>query len=247
MIQHPDLSFQVPKEDKNNEKLLTALNARQNGIIAAHQLGQDKSTILATFDRETLPLSVIPATCINEGKSLTVMVTKQKPVRCTGCQQHGHTAGACPTGIVSCPYCGYNHKYNECPVKKQKYHYQCRNCYDSGYNYRGHGAFDDRCPVFWDYLAFLESEQKRRDALRRKITAQVVSNITTATKHTTITGAAEANKINKINSNPNPQVQVPERHITKPKSSLTDNIYTAQTVKMQPPRAVARKTNITSS
>ncbi len=193
VIQHPDLSFQIPKTDKNNEKLLTALNARQNGISAAHHLGQNKNTVLVTFDRETLPLSVVPSTSINEGKSLTVMVTKQKPVRCTGCQGHGHTAGACPTGTVICPYCGYNHRYNECQVRKRPYYYQCWNCYSNGYEHRGHGAFDDKCPVLRDYLVHLDRVQKEKDALRRNITAQVAN---------TITSEAEAKQ---IKSNLNPQ------------------------------------------
>ncbi len=145
-----------------------------------------------TFDRETLPLSVVPSTSINEGKSLTVMVTKQKPVRCTGCQGHGHAAGACPTGTVICPYCGYNHRYNECPVRKRPYYYQCWNCYSNGYEHRGHGAFDDKCPVLRDYLVHLVGSKRKTDALRRNITAQVAK---------TITGAAEAKQIN-----PNPQV-----------------------------------------
>ncbi len=42
VIQHPDLSFEIKKEDKTNEKLLTALNARQNGIVSAHHLYRSK-------------------------------------------------------------------------------------------------------------------------------------------------------------------------------------------------------------
>ncbi len=124
------------------------------------------------------------------------MVTKQKPVRCTECQKHGHAAGACPTGAVICPYCGYNHRYNECPVRKRPYYYQCRNCYNSGYEYWGHGAFDDRCPVFREYLAHLDKEQRDKEGLRRNITAQVA---------TTITGAAEIK----------PAAQEPERQPLK--------------------------------
>ncbi len=49
IIQHPDLSFETNNKEENNEKLLLALNARQNGIITAHQVGQDGNMVMVVI------------------------------------------------------------------------------------------------------------------------------------------------------------------------------------------------------
>ncbi len=146
MVQHPDLTAicKTLADDKTkaSDELMKALNHRQNGIVKAHRIGD--THILVIFDRETLPLDVVPMSYINEGKRLTVRVTKIKPVRCMTCQFHGHSADACPTGVVHCPYCGLNHKYSDCPVRKRRHQYECVNCYNRGNRYWGHGAFDNK-------------------------------------------------------------------------------------------------------
>ncbi len=72
MVQHPDLTAISKSNEKNKAKekelLMAALKARQNGITNAHCIGKNQNQTLITFDRETLPLNVIPESYINEGK-----------------------------------------------------------------------------------------------------------------------------------------------------------------------------------
>ena len=51
----------------------------------------------------------------------------RKPIQCTNCQRHGHTAKFC-TSATRCRYCGQNHKHDICPIKGQTRKYRCVCC-----------------------------------------------------------------------------------------------------------------------
>ncbi len=171
---------------------MEALHAGNNQINKANRIGKNPNLVLVTFNQTELPLTIKPASYVNQGKPLPVRITKKKPVRCDICQAHGHTRGSCETGQCNCPFCGYGHRYDQCKVRANRHHYYCINCHLAGYNPRGHGAYDHACPVYGEYLTYIDREQANREATRRRISAQVATSLTCAADCKTAAQETEA-------------------------------------------------------
>lgn len=165
IIEHRDL-VRGENEKENSKELMLALNASQNRITAAHFLGKSGKTAMVTFSSEEVPYQISPATYVNQGKPLMVSLTKPKPVRCNKCQKHGHLSANCPQVKPICPYCGYEHTFNKCPVRGDIRQYYCMNCHHAGLNPYGHGACSRFCPEYVKYTRQLDRIQETRELTR---------------------------------------------------------------------------------
>jgi len=72
--------------------------------------------------------------------------------QCYQCQVFGHKAGSSHcSGSQVCLYCAKSHRSSECPVKNDKKHHACSNCFshtEFRANYRGHHANSMHCPYY---------------------------------------------------------------------------------------------------